>query len=136
VAACAYGGDYQALTEQPFAVDTLRIALEDMLLGDVVYAIDRRALGVALGAHLRNIQRCDGRIGIAQREDIVVAVTVLAHGRQFVALVQPLSVDALEISGDGLLVVVVTAHTIDAFQALRVGILLYAVEFDVAVDAV
>ena len=57
----AYRCHHQPLLEQSFAVNAVLVALENLLLGNVVRPLDLGPLGVALGAHLRNFERRDGR---------------------------------------------------------------------------
>ncbi len=136
VAARADRRHHQALLVQPLAVDAVLVALKDLLLRDVVRPLDLGAFGVALGAHLRDVERRDGRVGIGQRHDIVVAVAVLAQGGVRIAGPGLLPVGAGPVGGERAVLILVALAAHHALEPGGVRVLLDARQLGVARHAV
>ena len=121
VAGGAVGGHDQALAQQPLAVNALRVVLQDVVLVDLAVALHRRPLAVAAAAHERHLQRRDRRARVLDRQDVVVAVAVLAARGQRVLAGDGLPVQRLGVQG---LLVRVAGPAVDLLDRDVVGQLL------------
>jgi hypothetical protein len=117
MARCTRGSDNQAFLQKSFAMNTLGIVLQYMILVNDSLPGHWRAFLMASATQVRHLQRSNRRSRVTGREDFVRSVTILAPGCKGISLCDCFAVQGGPVK---FLLGRVTDSAIDGINFLRV----------------